>query len=318
MQRLFQAFHAALNQFFEALDFENLEKAFDTISQCQGTLFLTGVGKSGIICQKIAATLVSTGTRAFFLSPTGALHGDIGIVTNLDLFLIFSKSGESDELLSMLPYIRKKGAKIIAVVSNPASRLARLSDIYVHLPIVKEICPYDLAPTVSTAAQLIFGDCLAIHLMQKKAFSVSDFASNHPGGLLGRKITLKVSDLMLKEEQIPQCRPEDLLINILPELTGKRAGCILIANKERRLKGIFTDGDLRRAIHTKGDKALQCKMLELMTEAPKTSNPNQFAIHALRQMEEEKNREITVLPVLEEGKIVGLLRLHDIIQQGLT
>ena len=317
MRMLFDTFRQSLNQFFDLVDLNEVEKAFEAILACRGMLVLSGVGKSGFIAQKIAATLVSTGTRAVFLSPAGALHGDIGIVSQQDLFLAFSKSGESEELVSLIPFIHKKGAFTIGVVCNPSSRLAIASDLMVHLPMQKELCPYDLAPTTSTSAQLIFGDCLAIGLMQAKQFTIPDFASNHPAGFLGRRITLKVSDLMLKGEAIPLCRSHDRLIDILHELTGKRCGCILIADEQFRLEGIFTDGDLRRAIHTKGEKALQIQMGNLMTPSPRMIDPDQFAITALRQMEENPSRLITVLPVLENGKISGLLRMHDILQSGL-
>ena len=317
MRTLFHTFRQSLNQFFDAIDLNEVQRAFETLLACHGTVFLSGVGKSGFIAQKIAATLVSTGTRAAFLSPAGALHGDIGIVSAGDLFLAFSKSGESEELLGLIPHIRKKGAFTIGVVSNPASRLAHASDLVVHLPIQKEICPYDLAPTASTAAQLIFGDCLALALMQAKQFTVADFASNHPAGFLGRKITLKVSDLMLKGGAVPICHSSDRLIDILHELTSKRCGCILAAAGDMRLQGIFTDGDLRRAIHAKREQALQSRIEELMTRSPRTADPDAFAIAALRQMEEDPNRLITVLPVLRQGKIEGLLRMHDILQSGL-
>lgn len=317
MRALFDTFRNSLNQFFDAVDLNEVERAFESSLACKGTLFLSGVGKSGFIAQKIAATLVSTGTRAVFLSPAGALHGDIGIVSADDLFLAFSKSGESEELVELIPYLRKRGAFTIGVVSDLSSRLAKVSDLVVHLPVHKEICPYDLAPTTSTAAQLIFGDCLAIALMQARQFTVGDFASNHPAGFLGRKINLKVSDLMLQGEAIPLCKSQDRLIEILPELTGKRCGSILITDDNFQLLGIFTDGDLRRAIHSKGEGALQIPMGELMITTPQTTDPSQFAITALRQMEENPSRLITVLPVLQNGKLVGLLRMHDIIQSGL-
>jgi len=317
MRSLFDSFRHSLNRFFERIDWNGAEKVFEALRACEGTIFLSGVGKSGFVSQKIVATLVSTGTRAAFLSPSGALHGDIGIVSAQDALLAFSKSGESDELLAMMPYIRKKGAFSIAAVSAPTSRLAKMCDLAVNLPVEKEICPYDLAPTVSTAAQLIFGDCLAIALSQAKRFSIEDFAANHPAGFLGRKITLKVADLMIHGAAMPLCKGKDRLIDILPELTGKRCGCVLIADEASRLEGIFTDGDLRRAIHASGENALQREMGSLMTRSPRTVDPERFAIEALRQMEEDPNRLITVLPVVEGGKIAGLLRMHDILQSGL-
>ncbi len=317
MRILFDAFRRSLNQFFDSVDLGEVQKVFERVQGCQGTLFLSGVGKSGFIAQKVAATLISTGTRAFFLSPAGALHGDIGIVSGQDVFLAFSKSGESEEIICLIPYIRKKGAFTIGVVSAPSSRLEDAADLTIHLPVQREVCPHDLAPTASTAAQLIFGDCLAIALMQAKQFSVQDFASNHPAGFLGRKITLKVSDLMIKGEAVPLCKRQDKLIDILHILTGKRSGCILIGDEDFRLEGIFTDGDLRRAIHSKGERALRMQMGALMTNAPRTVGPDEFAIAALRKMEEDCSRLITVLPVMENGSVKGLLRMHDILQSGL-
>jgi arabinose-5-phosphate isomerase len=234
-----------------------------------------------------------------------------------DVFLAFSKSGESEEIIGLIPYIRKKGAFTIGVVSTAFSRLEDAANLTIHLPVQREVCPHDLAPTASTAAQLIFGDCLAIALMQAKQFSVQDFASNHPAGFLGRKITLKVSDLMLEGEAVPLCKRQDKLIDILHILTGKRCGCILIGDEDFRLEGIFTDGDLRRAIHSKGESALRMQMGALMTNAPRTVGPDEFAIAALHKMEEDPSRLITVLPVMESGRVKGLLRMHDILQSGL-
>ena len=312
---MFEAFRNRLNQFFDAIDSQEAIKVFDALLSCRGMVILSGVGKIGLIAQKIAATLGSTGTRAVFLDPTAAVHGGIGIVSKDDVFLAFSKSGESEELLELIPSMRKKGALIISAVSERLSRLAKASDLYVYLPVEKELCPFDLVPTISTTVQLIFGDALAIALMQAKQFAPSDFALNHPAGFLGRKSSLKVSDLMIKNQEIPLCYGKDRLIDILHELTGKRSGCILIVDEKASLQGIFTDGDLRRAIQSKQEGALQMSMGSLMTEAPRTTDPEQFAIAALRKMEED--RPITVLPVLENGKVTGLLRMHDILQSGL-
>lgn len=317
MQTLFDTFRTSLDRFFERIDLDAVEKVLHVILGCQGTVLFSGVGKSGFIAQKIAATFVSTGTRALFLKPVDALHGDIGIVSKNDVFLAFSKSGESGELLQLIPHVRKKGAVAISVVSDPTSRLAKASDLIAYLPVQKELCPFDLAPTISTAAQLIFGDCLAIALMQAKQFTRDDFASNHPAGFLGLKSTLKVSDLMIRGKEMPICQEQSRLIDVLHILTGKRCGCILIVDDDFKLQGIFTDGDLRRAIETKGEEALRMPMKQLMTHSPRTVEVNQCAIIALRQMEEDAEQLITVLPVLDSGKIIGLLRMHDILQSGL-
>jgi len=313
MRDLFVSQKQAIDHFFEHVDLAQMEKVVGILSECQGTVVFSGVGKSGLIAQKMAATFVSTGTRAIFLCPTNALHGDIGILGKDDIFVALSKSGASEELLDVLPYVQKKGARTIAVVSFAGSKLEKACTETVHLPLLRELCPHDLAPTTSTAIQLIFGDILAVALMRKKNFSVADFAGNHPGGLLGRKITLKVSDLMFKGEWVPFCRQQDRLIDRLPELSEKKCGCLIVV-EEGRLQGIFTDGDLRRAIQAKGANVLECKMGELMTSAPRTVALDRMAIEAIRIMEEKL---ITVLPVLDGENVVGLIRLHDIVQAGL-
>lgn len=317
LKKLFNDQRRYLDRFFDNVDFSAAERIFQKLLECRGVMIVSGVGKSGHIAEKISATFLSTGTRSFFLSPSHALHGDIGFVTSQDLFLVFSKSGESQEILDLLPHIQKKGAAIIAIVSQPHSRLAKASDLSIVLPIERELCPFDLAPTTSTAAQLIFGDCLAIALMQAKQFALSDFAANHPAGLLGRKITLKVSDLMLKGKEIPLCHPDDRLIDVLHELSMKKCGCLLIADEKEQLLGIFTDGDLRRSIQSKGAEALQAPLSSLMTLAPRTISPDKLAFEAMKRMEENPAHLITVLPVLENEKVVGILRMHDILQSGL-
>ena len=307
-----------LNHFFDSVNLEEIHAAFHKILECKGVVILSGVGKSGHIAQKITATLVSTGTKASFLSPSHALHGDIGFLGPEDIFLAFSKSGESQELLDVLPFVQNKKVPTIAIVSQSQSRLAKACSLTVHLPVQKELCPYNLVPTISTAVQLIFGDCLAISLMQAKQFTIKDFAENHPAGFLGKKITLKVSDLMLKGKDIPLCRGEDRLIHLLHELSLKRCGCLLIVNENLQLKGIFTDGDLRRAIQTKGPDALQQTMNELMNPSPETISPHLLALKAVEKMEQNPEKLITALPVIENQSLVGLIRMHDILQAKLN
>jgi arabinose-5-phosphate isomerase len=318
LKTLFADQRQYLNQFFDSIDHAQTQKVFDKLLDCKGVIILSGVGKSGHIAEKISTTFLSTGTRSFYLSAANALHGDVGFVSSQDVFLCFSKSGGSQELIDLLPHVQKKGASTIAVVSTPNSKLAKISDLSIVLPIQREICPYDLAPTTSTAAQLIFGDCLAVGLMQIKKFTMGDFAANHPGGSLGRKITFTVAELMLKGADIPLCRPADALIDVLHELSLKRCGCLLVADEQRRLMGIFTDGDLRRAIQSEGPDALRKPILQLMTESPKSISPEKLAFEAVKIMEEDPARLITVLPVLERGKVVGLIRMHDILQKELS
>lgn len=318
LKSIFQEQQKYINHFFESVDSVQAEKVLKKILGCMGVVIFSGVGKSGHIAEKIAATFSSTGTRSIFLDPAKALHGDIGLVSTQDLFIFFSKSGHSRELIELLPHVQKRGAFTIAVVSMAQSKLAKMADLTMVLPIQREICPHDLAPTTSTAAQLIFGDCLAVAVMRAKKFSLSDFAANHPAGSLGRKISFQVADLMLKGDAIPRCKPDNILLDVLHELSTKRCGCLLIADEQNRLHGIFTDGDLRRSIEANGPAALSMPLSKLMTPLPKCIAPDKLAFEAVQTMEEDPGRLITVLPVLDGEKVVGLIRMHDILQKELT
>lgn len=317
IKTLFENQRLYLNYFFDRINVEEVEAVFKKILDCKGMVIVSGVGKSGHIAQKIAATLVSTGTKASFLSPSEALHGDIGFLSSDDIFLAFSKSGESEELLNVLPYINNKKIPTIAIVSHPLSRLAKICSLTVHLPVEKELCPYNLVPTISTSVQLIFGDCLAISLMQAKQFTINDFAKNHPAGFLGKKITAKVSDLMLKTKELPLCKPNDRLIDLLHELSVKKCGCLLIVTENFQLEGIFTDGDLRRAIQEKGTGALLKTIGDLMNRSAETISPNSLILKAIEKMEQNPEKPFTTLPVVENNILIGLIRMHDIVQTGL-
>jgi len=317
LQTLLHKQKNSLDYFFSALDMAEAERALTLLSECKGTIVFSGVGKSGLVAQKIAATFASTGTRAVFLCPMNAIHGDLGLLQAGDIFVALSKSGESQELLSLIPFVKKKGATILAVVSLQGSNLETNADRVVHLPVDRELCPFDLAPTISTTVQTMFGDLLAIALMEQRKFSISDFASNHPGGLLGKKITLGITDLMVKGSSIPLCRPTDKLVDQLHKFSAMQCGCLVVADEKQQLQGIFTDGDLRRAIEKKGPLALESTLAELMTASPKTISHEKMAVDAIYTMEEEPKRLITVLPVLQGMKVVGLIRMHDIIQAGL-
>ncbi len=318
IQELFQKERDALNNFFDQFDLNQMEPLLEILRKNQGIIFVTGVGKSGLIAKKIAQTLTSTGTKALFISPLDALHGDIGIVTNQDLFFLLSKSGESDEILNLLPVLRNKQIKTIAIVSNSSSRLSKGSDVTINLPCKHELCPFDMAPTVSTTLQMIFGDILAIALMRLKDFSKEQFVQNHPAGRIGKRINLKVRDLMIKEELLPVSKPQDKLVDVLVELSNKRSGCVLVLSDACDLEGIFTDGDLRRSLQNHGASVLEKEMRELMTANPKSIEDADLAINALKKMESDQKKAITVLPVLDENKkVVGLIRLHDILQSGL-
>jgi arabinose-5-phosphate isomerase len=306
------------NHFLNALDLQETEKIINVLLQCPGVIFFTGVGKSGLVAKKIAFTMVSTGTKALYLSPTDALHGDLGIVSEQDAFVILSKSGESDELIHLIPAIRNKGATLIGVVCNPQSRLKAACHYSISLPFQRELCPFDMAPTMSTTVQLMFGDLLSIALMRHKNFSLDQYALNHPSGRIGKRITLKVKDLMLTDSKVPLCYPEMKLVDTLVELSNKRCGCLLVVDQSQRLLGIFTDGDLRRALQRFGGAVLEAPMGELMTKNPRWIGPEMLAWDAMKMMEADYQKRIMVLPVIDsERHVLGLLHLHDIIQSGL-
>lgn len=308
----------SLDHFFDNLDLETAEQLFELLKECKGLVIFTGIGKSGLVAEKIALTMTSTGSRALYLSASSALHGDIGMVSRDDIFIMISKSGESDELLQMIPFLRNKGVKLVAIVNNKDSRLAKACDLKVVLPLEEELCPYNLAPTTSTVIQLIFGDVLAIALMKHKKFSLSEFAMNHPAGKIGRQLTMRVKDLMLTGTSIPTCSPRHKLVETLVELSNKRCGCVLIVEEDNSLQGIFTDGDLGRGLQEHGPKALEITMQDLMTRTPRFIQLDAMASHALTIMEADQKHPITVLPVVnEDHKVVGLIKMHDIVQSGL-
>jgi arabinose-5-phosphate isomerase len=317
IEDLFGETQRYVRHFFEHVDLAAIKKLFAQLQNSSGTIFLTGVGKSGIIAKKIAATMSSSGTKAHYLSPLNALHGDIGAVSKDDTILLMSKSGETDELLHLCPILRNKGANLIAIVSNIESRLAKACDISICLPVARELCPFDMVPTTSTLVQLIFGDLLAIALMRAKNFSVDDFAQNHPAGRLGKRMTFTVHDLMLTGDFLPLAYAQDQLVNVLVELTNKKCGCVIITNDERHLLGIFTDGDLRRSLQKHGATALHKSMDEIMTKTPRFIHSQMLAFDAMKFMEADQKRPITVLPVVDDQKVVGIIKMHDIVQSGI-
>lgn len=306
------------DHFFRNIDLEPVEQLVNFLLQSSGVIFFSGVGKSGLVAKKIAFTMVSTGTRAFYLSPTDAVHGDLGMVSHQDTFIMLSKSGESDELINLIPAIRNKGATLVGIVCNPLSRLAMACHTTITLPFQHELCPFDMAPTMSTTSQLLLGDLLTVALMRHKNFSIDQYALNHPSGRLGKRITLKVKDLMLTGNRVPLCKPHHKLGEILVELSNKRCGSILIIDDDRKLLGIFTDGDLRRTLQKVGEKILDCRIEEVMTLNPQWIEPEVLAWEAMKRMEANSQKRIMMLPVLtSELKVLGLLHLHDIIQSGI-
>lgn len=315
LQSLIEQQRQFVNYFFDQIDLQQIEQVIEACLGCKGLIVLTGVGKSGIIAEKIAMTLTSTGSRAIYLPAANFLHGDIGAVTKDDLLLMLSKSGETRELLELIPHIRRKGTKIVTAISDPSSLLAKKGDLTIYLPLEKELCSYDLAPTTSTSVQLLFGDLLAMALMRDKGFTLEQFAENHPAGSIGKKITLSVSDLMKKGEDLPTCGPDAKLVDVIVELSNKRCGCLLIISPDHTLMGIFTDGDLRRALQKHGAMVLERKMGELMTKSTIFVQPDDLAYQALKTM--QSVRLVTVAPVIENQKVVGLIRMHDIVHKGI-
>lgn len=307
------------NFFFDQFNTESAARVLAVLQGCKGLLIFSGIGKSELVAKKIAFTMTSTGTPALFLSATNALHGDIGIVTSNDIFIMLSKSGESDELLQLVPYLRNKGVTLIGLVSNPASRLAKACDLFLNIPVDNELCPFGLAPTTSAVAQMLVGDILSVALMTHKNFSLEDYAKNHPSGRIGRRITLRVKDLMLAEANIPLCHPQDRLLSTLIELSNKKCGCVLVVDEQGVLQGIFTDGDLRRALEKHTTQAFEKSVAEVMTQAPRSTQMDVLAWDALKLMEADQKRPVSVLPVVDaEHKVVGIIRMHDIIQSGLS
>lgn len=317
LAKLISVQRQALNFYFDQVDLEAVNRIIDCCYKTKGLTVLTGVGKSGIIAEKISATLVSTGTRSIFLPSSNFLHGDIGAITSEDLVVFLSKSGRTQELLKIIPHLKKKGTQVVAVVSEARSRLSEVVDDVVELPVLKELCSFDLVPTISTTIQLLFGDLLAIELMHKKKFSIEEYATNHPAGTIGRKITFTVEDFMKTENELPICKKKDILLEVLVELSNKCCGCLLIVDDQMCLEGIFTDGDLRRLLHQEGAEALEKSMELLATRDPIVLSPK-TSVHAAFQIM-QANRLVTVAPVIESNnRLVGLIRMHDLINEELN
>lgn len=318
LKKIFEDQQSHLTRYFQQIDHTRVEAVADACAETRGLLIFTGVGKSGIIAEKIAMTMISTGTKALYLPTTNFLHGDIGILTPADTVIMLSKSGETEELVNLVPYIHKKGAKIIAWVSNLKSRLAMQADLSLLLPVEKELCPFDLAPTISTEVQLLFGDALAVALMKKKGFTLESYGENHPSGMIGKKATITVKELMVPRSSLPLCSPTKKLHEVLPEFSEKRLGCVIVTDEKGDFQGIFTDGDLRRALQSLGSSVLEKSLGDLMTRSATTVHSQEMAWDALKMMQKDPNRWIMMLPVLEERQIVGLVRMHDIIHAGIA
>lgn len=294
---------------------ESFESAVELIVQCEGKVVVTGMGKSGLICQKIASTMASTGTPAFFLHPAEGVHGDLGMLAKGDVVIAISNSGETEEVIRILPIIRRMGLKLISITGESQSTLASVGDTFLNVSVKEEACPLGLAPTASTTATLALGDALAVALMYKRGFKEEDFALFHPGGSLGKSLLLKVSDLMHTGERVPVISAESSVKEVIFEMTSKGFGVTAVMSNKGSFVGVISDGDLRRALERDGD-IINETASNIMKENPKTISSHDLAAKALSEMEKNK---ITVLFVLDENeKPTGILHLHDLLQSGVV
>jgi arabinose-5-phosphate isomerase len=308
----------AIRRAAERLD-SRFERALDLIDKCMGKIITTGVGKSGMAARKIAATLTSTGCPAVFLHPSEAMHGDLGIVEPSDVVIALSNSGESEELLAILPSLLARGVSMISIVGNANSTLAQKSTVILDAAVEREACPLNLAPTTSIVVALALGDALAMTLQKRRGFREEDYALNHPGGRLGRRLTLHVRDVMRSgETELPAVSPNASLMEVLSEISSKSLGATCVVDDGRRMLGLITDHDVRKAVQHYGAAFLDRTAADIMNVNPAiVLEPDQLAYEALRRME-DRPRPISVAPVLAADRhCIGMLRVHDLIRAGL-
>ena len=292
------------------------EKAIDLIFRSRGRVVVTGMGKSGLVGKKIAATLASTGTPAFFLHPAEATHGDLGMVTSDDVIIALSNSGETDELVSLIPFLKRFNVGLICLTGNAGSTLSRVADVNLDISVREEACPLGIIPTASTTAAMAMGDAVAVALLMKRGYKEEDFAFFHPGGSLGKKFFIKVKDVMHSGDALPLVSPETPMTGAVMEISSKRLGVAIVTDTGRKVLGIVTDGDLRRGIEKWGKAVFDMKAGEVMTGNPKTISEDELAAKALSVME---GHSITALVVPDaEGRAKGLVHLHDILKQGIA
>lgn len=305
----------AIERAASMLDPEAIAKAVDLIRDCQGKIIVTGVGKSGIIAQKIAQTMTSTGTVAVFVHPSDALHGGLGVISGGDVVIALSNSGETEEILRLLPALESRGVQLVSIVGNRESTLAASSGIVLEASVDKEACPLNLAPTTSTTVALAIGDALAMTVMAEKGLTEEEFAANHPAGRLGKRLTLRVSGLM---HESPSIDPSAGWLEVVRSISKHSLGAVNVVGEKGELLGIITDGDLRRTIEmVSADGLSMLTAGEMMTRDPITADPGMLAYDALRLMEDRPS-QISVLPVTDaKGICIGLVRLHDLVRTGL-
>lgn len=292
----------------------NFAKACQHLHDCQGRIAVIGIGKSGHIGKKIAATFASTGSPAFFIHPSEAKHGDLGMLTRSDVLLVLSNSGESEEIISILPALKRLNIPLIALTGKPQSTLAKAATVNLDVSVEKEACPLGLAPTASTTAALVMGDALAMALLEKRGFTENDFAMSHPGGTLGRRLLLRVGEIMHKDLHIPMVKMHQSVKDALLEMTQKKLGVTTVVDNNKKLVGIFTDGDVRRAFDSQVD-IHHTTIEQLMSKNPKTIPSHMLAADALNMME---NHQITSLVVANENhQPIGIIHIHDILKAGV-
>jgi arabinose-5-phosphate isomerase len=292
----------------------SFQRACELILSCRGRVVVVGMGKSGHVAGKIASTLASTGTPAFFVHPGEASHGDLGMITPADLLIAVSNSGETPEILMILPIIKRMGVKLLALTGNPESTLAQQSDACIDVSVDKEACPMNLAPTASTTATLAMGDALAVAVLESRGFTSQDFARSHPGGVLGRRLLLFVSDIMRTGDMVPMVKQDDLLRVALVEMSSKGLGMTGVQDGQGKFVGIFTDGDLRRTLNQKVD-VNGCAIREVMTADPVTVGPDILAAELVQLM---RTNSINGLFVVDgSGRVVGALNMHDLLRAGV-
>ena len=288
-------------------------EACEACENCKGKIIVMGLGKSGHIADKIAATFASTGTPAFFIHPSEAIHGDLGMIDKEDVVLILSNSGETEEIVSLIPMIKRMGITIIALTGNKKSKLSNEASVHVYVEVKEEACPMNLAPTASTTAALAMGDAIAVALLEKKGFTKEDFAKSHPGGSLGRKLLLSLGDIMHKDNEIPIVYETDKLASGLIEMSEKALGMTAVLNDNNELVGIFTDGDLRRTLENKVD-IQSTYMKEVMSKDPYIMNEDTLAYNAVATIQEMK---ITSLLIVKDKRVIGALNIHDLFRAGV-
>ncbi|MDO9289311.1 MAG: KpsF/GutQ family sugar-phosphate isomerase [Thermodesulfovibrionales bacterium] len=294
----------------------NFEESVNTIFKSKGRVVVTGMGKSGLVGKKIAATLASTGTPAFFLHPAEAIHGDIGMVTADDVIIAISNSGETEELIGLIPFLKRFNVSLISMTGNPNSTLSKAADITLDVSVKEEACPLGIVPTASTTATLAMGDAIAVALLMKRGYKEEDFAFFHPGGSLGKKLFIKVKDLMHTGDALPLISPDKSMTKAVMEISSKRLGVAIVVDSDKKILGVITDGDLRRGIEKWGKAVFDMKAGEVMTKNPKTISEDELAAKALAIME---SKSITSLAVPDEaGKAKGIIHLHDILRKGIV